>query len=346
VSPSRRPSFALLTRIGQAKRLRCLAWQALAQYDLAPVHLGLLEHWNNTTFRVIARTKKHSSAAPQHYVLRINRPNFQDRAALEAEAVWLARLRQDLALRVPCPVRNTRQDLVTLAAAPGVPQARHCVLFSWLEGRFFDAGLRPIHLERVGVFLARLHGHAQAYSAPGLARKSWTCAAFFGAEAGIDAAAIRAFLSTADKRFMAALRRDIEQVETVLGRGATQFGLIHGDFYQRNFFFYQDQVGAIDFDECGWGYYLYDVAVALAELRHRRDYPLLRRALLKGYRQVRPLPKAHEAYLPTLICARLLGLAVWVAGVADHPGNRHAAPQWIAQTLSQMRRIRAGDWAL
>ena len=339
--------FAQLTRTGQIRRLRRLARNALAKYDLVPTDFKLLEHWNNTTFKVRTQTNGDTSVAPQHYVLRINRPGFQNQAELEAEVFWLATLRQDLAVRVPHAISNSYQKLVTQATAPGIPQPRNCILFGWLAGRFFNTGLRPIHLEKAGTFLAHLHTYSQTYTPPpGFTRKSWTSAAFFGAAAGIDAMAIQTFLSTTDKRFLVALRQNIECVETTLGQQATQFGLIHGDFYHRNFFFHQNQIGAIDFDECGWGYYLYDVAVTLAAIRHRRDYPQLRQALLKGYRQIRPLTEADTTYLPIFICARLLGLAIWVAGVTDHPDNRRVAPHWVTSTLVELQQIHAGDTAL
>jgi Ser/Thr protein kinase RdoA (MazF antagonist) len=57
-------------------------------------------------------------------------------------------------------------------------------------------------------------------------------------------------------------------------------------------FIYQGLLCAkvIDFDDCGFGYWLYDIAVALWELRHRNDYGQFRATLIKGYTQHRPPP--------------------------------------------------------
>ena len=46
----------------------------------------------------------------------------------------------------------------------------------------------------------------------------------------------------------------------------TATGLIHADLHYENFLFHDGVARAIDFDDCGWGFYLYDVAVTLWEL--------------------------------------------------------------------------------
>lgn len=61
-------------------------------------------------------------------------------------------------------------------------------------------------------------------------------------------------------------------------------GLIHADLHLGNALFQRGSVKLIDFDDCGTGPRVYDLAVALWELRDRPDYPAFRDALLSGYR--------------------------------------------------------------
>jgi len=72
---------------------------------------------------------------------------------------------------------------------------------------------------------------------------------------------------------MELVRRTQEQLGTEVDR----FGLIHGDLHQENYFFHDGAVCAIDFDDCGWGWFAYDLAVPLSELRTRPDYEALAR---------------------------------------------------------------------
>ena len=85
----------------------------------------------------------------------------------------------------------------------------------------------------------------------------------------------------------------------MLGQGPETFGLVHGDLHQENYLFHQGQVRAIDFDDCGFGHYIYDIAVTLFNVRFRDNTPQLRESFLAGYRSIRPLSAEHEQYLDT-----------------------------------------------
>ena len=85
---------------------------------------------------------------------------------------------------------------------------------------------------------------------------------------------------------------------------------------------------AIDFDDCGFGPFLYDLAVPLAVLHDRPAYPALRAGLLAGYRRLRPLPPAHEEYIDTFIALRRVQDALWVLAARRHPA---IGPDWVTQ---------------
>lgn len=321
--------FAQLSGPGQVRRLRPLALQALEEYGLAGAQLRPLKHWNNTTFAV--------QSGQRRLVLRLNRPGFQDQAAIHSELCWLQAL-AGAGLQVPAPVAAPDGRLVITARTEGVPEPRDCALFAWLPGRFLDRRLGPAQLEAVGRFAARLH--CAPFSPPsGFVRKAWDLHTLLGGDLGIDREGIKAYLKPGDGRVIAAVCARLTQAFVDLGRGPETWGLLHADLHPDNLLFQRGEVGAIDFDDCGWGCFPYELAVTLSELRRRPLYPQLRQALLRGYRQVRHLPTAHEDYLDPFVAGRLLGLAIWTAGVADHPQNRAQASQVVAATLDQLQRF-------
>ena len=130
----------------------------------------------------------------------------------------------------------------------------------------------------------------------------------------------------------------VEQARRELGTGPDVYGLIHADLHQENYLFHRGRVRAIDFDDCGWGHFVYDLAVTLSELRGRPDYDVVREGLLRGYRAVRPLPVEHERYLEVFHGLRLLQLTLWFVEQRDHP----AFSEWetdVREGLADLRTL-------
>jgi Ser/Thr protein kinase RdoA (MazF antagonist) len=93
-------------------------------------------------------------------------------------------------------------------------------------------------------------------------------------------------------------------------------GLIHADLHLDNALFAGEDVCMIDFDDCGFGFRIYDVAVALWELRHRADYDLFRDALIEGYTAQRHLPHDQVGLIDAFIAAREVAFGLWFIGTA------------------------------
>ena len=151
--------FADLTAAGQARRLRALAQAALSQYELPVTRLRLLTYHFNAIFRVDTRDGR-------KFVLRINIPGVRSIGQIRSEAQWLSALRSDTDLVVPEPVLNRGGELVTTASAPGVPEARHCVVFGWVAGRDLRHAINAENYRKLGEFTSRLHDHAETWSPP------------------------------------------------------------------------------------------------------------------------------------------------------------------------------------
>jgi Ser/Thr protein kinase RdoA (MazF antagonist) len=96
--------------------------------------------------------------------------------------------------------------------------------------------------------------------------------------------------------------------------GAGDTGLIHADLHLGNALFHRGAVRLIDFDDCGTGPRLYDLAVALWELRDGEDYPAFRDALLAGYRAHRDIDDSH---LDDFIALRQVAFDLWYTGTAQ-----------------------------
>ena len=96
--------------------------------------------------------------------------------------------------------------------------------------------------------------------------------------------------------------------------GVDAGGLIHADLHLGNAIFQGGDVKLIDFDDCGTGPRVYELAVALWELRDQPNYPAYRDALLAGYRARREIDVAH---LDDFIALRQVAFDLWYTGTAQ-----------------------------
>ena len=161
--------------------------------------------------------------------------------------------------------------------------------------------------------MAHLHQQADAWTPPpGFVRIRWDHETFFGdvmVYGETPAADCWALLPDQLRaRFESVASRATDLLER------DDFGLIHADLHLGNALFHRGAVKLIDFDDCGYGPRLYELAVALWELRDEPDYPAFREALLDGYLAERHLDVTH---LDDLIAVRQVAFALWYTGMSE-----------------------------
>src|SRR5660397_237830 len=71
-------------------------------------------------------------------------------------------------------------------------------------------------------------------------------------------------------------------------RTAETWGLIHADLRPSNIMIADDTLTVIDFDDCGYSWFLYDFASALTFMEHVEDAPTMAAEWVAGYLEVRP----------------------------------------------------------
>jgi len=317
-----------------------VARRALEAYVVPVARIAPLKNVYNTTFRIVAQSG-------EWYVLRVSHPRRTSVEVVRSELLWLAALRQDAGLHVPEPVRNREMQYVTVLADAAEPRPYLCALFHWTTGRFLSRTSSPGHLHRVGELMARLHDHATHWERPaGFVRPRVENLNPLQQERDDDfdetvaARAIQAIASVSTPKQGAVVAAVIEKVWAVLqglGEGPADFGLIHADVHQWNYLFHNGQVGVIDFDDCGYGHWLYDLAVTLYCLTDRPDFAALRNAFLSGYRRSRLLSSEQERHLETFMALRRLQDLLWVIGERDRPAFRD---RWQAVMLDQLQELR------
>lgn len=125
--------------------------------------------------------------------------------------------------------------------------------------------------------------------------------------------------------------RQFRQLMEMWGTGSEVYGLIHADMgLDSNVLFWCGQPRPIDFDGSGFGYWMYDLAVALAHCIGTTDYLRFRDALFKGYAEHRSVPNAQLALLDLFTAAFYVYYDLWVVG------GTYLHPEYLTKEMEEM----------
>jgi Ser/Thr protein kinase RdoA (MazF antagonist) len=127
--------------------------------------------------------------------------------------------------------------------------------------------------------------------------------------------------------------RRIRERLDAFGNGPDRFGLVHGDLRLANLLVDGDQVKVIDFDDCGFSWFLYDAATPLSFYEHHPQVPDLIGHWVAGYRRVAPLSAAEEAEIATFVMLRRMLLVAWIGSHAETDLARTMGEDYTAGTV-------------
>ena len=307
--------------MSEAAALEARAQRALARWALGGLPTArLINLSENATFRV------DGAADGRPRALRIHREGYHTREAIASELAWAMALRE--AGIVPTPVPLPGVDGALIQEAEG----RFLVLFAWEPGAEPSIGdplLGPF--ETLGAVTARMHRHAGTWRRPeGFTRPTWDFETSLGETAphwgrwrdgmGIDPGKADLFARTV------AL---IGDRLAAYGKAPDRFGLIHCDLRLANLLIDESVVKVIDFDDCGFGWFMYDAATPVSFFEHEPQVRGLIDAWVRGYRSEAPLPDAEAVEIPTFVMLRRLLLVAWIG---SHSETELAQSMGVAYT--------------
>lgn len=263
----------------------------------------------NHTFRI-------DSADGGRHILRLHRPFYHQRAAIESELDWVAALRESGGLPVPRPIAGADGELVQDVEAEGISR-RFAVLFAYENGEepHEKDDLLPL-FEILGAYSARNHLQSASYAPPRpIVRPVWD-------EHVLDSDGIwgdwrLAPGADAERESLERLSARLQADLAAYGKGRERFGLIHADMRLANLLVDGEQVTLIDFDDCGFGWFAYDFAAAVSFIDDQAVLPGLKAAWLKGYLPLRPLAEDDIRAMETLVLLRRMLLLAWTGTHAE-----------------------------
>jgi Ser/Thr protein kinase RdoA (MazF antagonist) len=291
--------------------------------------ISLLNVSENATFALS------DPAARRDLVLRVHRLGYSSAEEIRSELAWIDALRRGGVIETATPVPGSDGELVQTLGSPSGRSPRHAVAFERLPGAEPQAGADALRwFERLGELTAKLHRHSKSWILPGgFRRKRWDLDAMVGENCywgpWRDAIGL-------DRSGMAVLERALPFIEQRIGHfgvGADRFGLVHADLRLANLLVHGTHLRIIDFDDCGFSWFMYDFATAVSFIEHEALVPELLRAWVQGYRMSAPLSAEEVAEIPTFVVLRRILLTAWLASHSEVPFARQMGAAYTAGTV-------------
>lgn len=328
------PPFAQASYLAQVRRLRQLAATALTKFSIAVRAIEFIHHGENATFCIYARNGR-------KYLLRVHRSDYHTKPAIQEELAWLEFLSWHEFLAVPKPVRSKNGELLETVTDAQTGLTRNCCVFEWIEGRFVGKGVKPTHLFEVGQVLAELQlqvprkavRHRKYWSAEGLAGKT-TKFGSVDALNGVSAKHQHAITRARDLVF--------KKLRGFESRYPERQGLIHADLHFGNILSVKGHLGAIDFDDCGYGFYAYDLVIPYLSVEGlvgpKEPLSEYREALLTGYATKRAWDRHDEEIYHYLVTARKLLMLGWLNSRSDNPRLKKLLKGAVKRALNHIQK--------
>jgi Ser/Thr protein kinase RdoA (MazF antagonist) len=299
------------------------ALAALESFAVEPDDIALIAHSENLTYRV---TVSGSDAA---YTLRLHRPDYNSIEELESEREWTDAL-NEAGVAAPASILTSRGKHFVLVDIPGTAERRYAGMTTWLDGMplrdYLDthptSEERQRIFARIGGLIAASHNQAAGWEEPpGFTRPLLDLDGLLGEAPRWGRFWEHAELTVEEQRLLLRTRDKLRLALAAYGAGPANFSLIHADINPDNIVYNEGELALIDFDDCAYGWHMYDIAAALIDDAYAADFDAVCDALLDGYRPHRPLASEDTDMLRAFLLVRGLATIGWFHQRPEHAGS-------------------------
>jgi Ser/Thr protein kinase RdoA (MazF antagonist) len=327
-------SFNKSSYLSQVRRLRALASKALVEYPIKVKTINFIHHGENTTFRIVATNG-------QTYLLRIHRNDYHTKSAIVEEMSWLNHLSKR-GLSVPNPVTSKNGNLVETIEHHDIQGSRNCSVFKWIHGGFIRKSVKPQHMFEIGQLLADFQNNTPKGKTDN--RQYWTAGGLVGSNPKFGSLDKLVGISSKQQNTLTNARKTIlKKLKQFEKRYPSKQGLIHADLHFGNIVSNGKNLGAIDFDDCGYGFFAYDLAIPYISVqsslgaKKKHLFAEYKKALIDGYKTKRKWDKEDDTIFPHLVTARKLLMLGWLNSRSDNPRLKKYLKVAVKNTLLHLK---------
>jgi Ser/Thr protein kinase RdoA (MazF antagonist) len=304
------------------KELEGFSLQILSQYPIEVKSAVSINYEYNATLKV-------ETIDGQLFALRINTNSPRTPENLRAEIAFVRFLAEDGRVKVPHPIENRDGNFYTSILHEASGRMFHCVLYSWILGDELEDEPTDEQLSALGAAMATMHLAAQGFelpegsSLPTFNDPLWWTEDFLLSEKSVLDAEAKDLISRALSAIKSGVSKFYANGNPIL---------IHADMHGGNVLWHQDSLSVIDFDDCGFGFPLQDLATALYYL----DTPEQDVAFKKGYESIAPVPQCSENEMKMLFLQRRIVLLNYLYETSNLE-HRSMIPEYQEETLRRIK---------
>ncbi len=315
--------FALITddlqRIAQASHI---LWDIPADADYQLINLS-----ENATFKVQYHTVQYHTVQYNSVIkiLRINRVGYHSSDAILSEIAWIEALRRDNIIITADILQGKNGKKLQCYDDKISHQKYNMLLFEFLTGYHLDEHQNLTkNFYHLGNITAKLHLHSQKFTCelpPFFTRLNWDFDGLIGKNPhwGAWQDTVNSNDPNINNEAIKLLTRAAEKIKNSLyhyGQTDDNYGLIHADLRLANFLIAEDKLKVLDFDDCGFSWFLYDIGAAFSFIENHPEKPEMIDAWLAGYLKTRHLTPDDIAMIPCFIMLRKMVLLGWIGSHA------------------------------
>jgi Ser/Thr protein kinase RdoA (MazF antagonist) len=327
--------------------LKRMVTQGLSRWRLSPSRsLTMLNLSENATFAL------NDPSTRRELILRVHRVGYSTAQEILSELTWIQALRAAGAVDTASPIPAADGTLVQTLVSPSGQSPRFAVAFERLPGvepttSSSSGGSTGSDatgwFDRLGELTARMHQHARAWELPAdFRRRRWDLEGMVGTHAHFGSWRAAIGLDPQGCKVLERALGLIDQRLARYGSEAARFGLIHADLRLANLLVDGSHLRIIDFDDCGFGWYMYDFATAVSFIEEQSIVPAMLSAWLSGYERVAPLSAAERDEIPTFIVLRRIVLTGWLGSHHEIPFAQQFGAAYTQGTLRLARELLEG----
>lgn len=276
--------------------------------------LELINISENATFLV-------SAPGSTKTILRVHRPGYHSLETIASELTWMEALSTADVIKTPAILCGTNGARIQRHQISGQPP-HDMVMFAFVEGQEPDQSQSLESLfHHLGGLAARLHQHVMSWPLPaGFTRPDWDIDGIYGRIKRWGDWRQAPYLTTSMHTILEEAEAQVSRALLAYGKTSDRYGLIHADMRLANLLVKGNdmrRVHVIDFDDCGFGWFMYDFAAGISFIEDDPQVPHLKSAWLAGYQEIRPLSAEDLMMVDTIIMLRRMLLLAWVGSHKD-----------------------------